>query len=101
MPVRSCVTILDMDGVSHALEVTAATLYEAVAPGLAPIRGNDWVARIARDHDVIKVSVADVQRDSWVWWVRARYTVPVGLRPAGLAITSVEKPCGGYLARIP
>jgi hypothetical protein len=45
MPARSCqVTIQDMEGVSHTVEVTAATLYEAVAQGLAAIRGNDWVA---------------------------------------------------------
>jgi hypothetical protein len=32
MPVRSCrVTIKDMDGVKHTVEVTAETLYEAVA----------------------------------------------------------------------
>jgi hypothetical protein len=38
MSVRSCrVTIQDMDGVSHTVEVTAATLYEAVAQGLAAL----------------------------------------------------------------
>jgi hypothetical protein len=48
MPVRSCrVTIQDMDGVSHTVEITAPTLYEAVAQGLAAIRGNEWVAGIA------------------------------------------------------
>jgi hypothetical protein len=62
MPVRSCrVTIQDMDGVSHTVEVTAATLYEAVAQGLAAIRGNEWVAGIAEGFDVVKVSVADVR----------------------------------------
>jgi hypothetical protein len=45
MPARSClVTIQDMEGVSHTVEFTAATLYEAVLQGLAAIRGNDWVA---------------------------------------------------------
>src|SRR5260370_24634565 len=45
MPVRSCrVTIQDMDGVSHTVEVTAATLYEAVAQGLAGVRGDEWGA---------------------------------------------------------
>ncbi len=59
---RSCrVTIQDMDGVSHTVEVTAATLYEAVAQGLAAIRGNDWVAGIAQGVNVVKVSVADVR----------------------------------------
>jgi hypothetical protein len=62
MPVRSCrVTIQDMDGVTHRVEVTAATLYEAVAQGLAAIRGNDWVAGIAQGINAVKVSVADVR----------------------------------------
>ena len=62
MPVRSCrVTIQDMDGVSHTVEVTAATLYEAVAQGLAAIRGHEWVAGIAQGFNVVRVSVADVR----------------------------------------
>ena len=62
MPVRSCrVTIQDMDGVAHTVEVTAATLYEAVAQGLAAIRRNEWVAGIAQEVNVVKVSVADVR----------------------------------------
>jgi len=62
MGVRSCrVTIPDMDGVSHTVDVTAATLYEAVAQGLAAIRGNEWVAGIAQGLNAVKVSVADVR----------------------------------------
>lgn len=62
MPVRSCrVTIQDMEGVTHTVEVTAGTLYEAVAQGLAAIRGNEWVAGIAQGMNVVKVSVADVR----------------------------------------
>jgi hypothetical protein len=62
MPIRSCrVTIQDLDGVSHTVEVTAATLYEAVAQGLATIRGNEWVAGIAEGLNVVRVSVADVR----------------------------------------
>jgi hypothetical protein len=38
-----------MDGVSHTVEVAAATLYEAVAQELAAIRGNEWVAGSLRD----------------------------------------------------
>src|ERR1700746_2189771 len=57
MSVRSCrVTIQDMDGVSHTVEVTAATLYEAVAQGLAAIRGNEWVAEIVEGFNFVKVS---------------------------------------------
>jgi hypothetical protein len=62
MLVRSCrVTIRDLQGVTHTVEVTAATLYEAVAQGLAAIRGNDWVAGVAQGLNVVRVSVADVR----------------------------------------
>src|ERR1700747_598634 len=62
MSVRSCrVTVQDIDGVSHTVDVTAATLYEAVAQGLAAIRGNEWVAGIAEGFNVVKVSVADIR----------------------------------------
>src|SRR6202035_5194395 len=62
MSVRSCrVAIQDMDGVSHSVEVPAATLYGAVAQGLAAIRGNEWVAGVAEGFNVVKVSVADVR----------------------------------------
>jgi SAM-dependent methyltransferase len=45
----------------YTAEVTAATLYEAVAHGIAAIRGNEWVAGIAQGLNVVKVSVADVR----------------------------------------
>jgi hypothetical protein len=61
MPVRSCrVTIQDMEGVSHTVEVTAATLYEAVALGLAAIRGNEWVVGIAQGLNPVRVRVTNV-----------------------------------------
>ena len=61
MAMRSCrVTIQDLDGVAHSVEVTASTLYEAVAQGLAAIRGHEWVAGVA-DVRAVKVSVADVR----------------------------------------
>jgi len=59
MAVRSCrVTIQDLEGIAHTVEVTAESLYEAVAQGLAALRGNDWVAGF---QDIVKVSVADVR----------------------------------------
>lgn len=61
MAVRSCrVTIQDMEGIAHTAEVTAATLYEAVAQGLAALRGKEWVAGFPQAMNV-KVSVADVR----------------------------------------
>jgi hypothetical protein len=61
MPTKSSrVTIQDLDGISHSVEVTAATLYEAVAQGLAAIGGHEWVSGIAQGMNVIKVTVANV-----------------------------------------
>ncbi len=62
MSLRSCrVTIQDMKGVSHTVEVTASTLYEAVAQGLAAIQGAEWVGEIAQGSNVVKVSVLPVR----------------------------------------
>src|ERR1700704_5915122 len=61
MSVRSCkVMIQDMDGVTHAVEGTAETLYEAVALGMAAIRTDEWVAGIATGLNPVKVKVTDV-----------------------------------------
>ena len=62
MSVRSCrVTIQDFDGISHSAEVTASSLYEAVAQGLAALRKNEWVEGIEERFGFVKVSVADVR----------------------------------------
>ena len=61
MPVRSCrVTIRDMDGVDHTVQVTAATLYEAVALGLKSLAGEEWVSGIAQGLNVARVSVTNI-----------------------------------------
>jgi hypothetical protein len=61
MPVRSCkVTIEDMDGVRHTVDVTAASLYEAVALGMAAIRTDEWVSGIAQGLNPVTVQVTNV-----------------------------------------
>jgi hypothetical protein len=76
MAVRSCrVTLKDMDGVTHTVEVTAETVYEAVAIGLAAIRGNQWVLGIAQGLDAIQVCASDfpvvhsVQLKDFIAWL--------------------------------
>lgn len=84
MSIRSCrVTIHDIDGIAHTVEVTAASLYEAVAQGLVAFRGNDWVAGIAQGSNVVKLSVADIRvehevnlRDFTSWLERAGGSSP-------------------------
>ncbi len=58
MSVRSCkVTIEDMNGVSHTVDATAASLYEAVALGMAAIPTDEWVNGIAQGLNPVKVRV--------------------------------------------
>src|SRR5882757_9774342 len=60
MAVRSCrVTIQDLEGIAHTVEVPAETLYEAVAQGVAALRRSDWVAGFQQG--IVKVSVTDVR----------------------------------------
>jgi hypothetical protein len=49
-----------MEGVTHTVEVTAETLYEAVALGMAAIRTDEWVTGIAQGLNPVKVRVANV-----------------------------------------
>jgi hypothetical protein len=59
MTVRSCrVSIQDLEGITHTAEVSAESLFEAVAQGLAALRRSDWVAGFQQG--MVKVSVADV-----------------------------------------
>jgi hypothetical protein len=53
------VTIRDREGTDHSVVVTASTLYEAVALGLAAFRSSHWVPSAA-DMDTVRVSVTSV-----------------------------------------
>jgi hypothetical protein len=61
MEVRTCrVTVTDMEGVAHTVQVTAATLYEAVALGIKAVRGSEWVESIADGLNKVSVVVQNV-----------------------------------------
>jgi len=49
-----------MEGVSHTVEVTAGTLYEAVALGMAAIRTDEWVTGSAQGLNIVKARVMNV-----------------------------------------
>jgi hypothetical protein len=56
---RKCkVSYCDPSGVEHTVEVTADSLYEAVAQGLRVFRENDWINEIGRGQTMITVAVA-------------------------------------------
>jgi hypothetical protein len=46
-----------MNGVEHSVEVTADSLYESVARGLAAFRNADWVSRIGRGQTTMTVVI--------------------------------------------
>ena len=53
MALRSCrVTIRDREGIEHSAEVTAASLYEAVALGLRAIRHCSWAESIDQNFTI-------------------------------------------------
>ena len=59
MSARSCrVTLRDSEGIEHTAEVTAESLYEAVALGLQAIQQSSWVQDIAQDV-AVRVLVRD------------------------------------------
>ena len=58
MALRVCtVTIHDLNQVAHSLDVTAATLYEAVAQALATLRAQEWVGEIGNGLTQVTVKV--------------------------------------------
>ena len=90
---RSCrVTVQDVEGFTHTVEVTAESLYEAVALGLAALRGREWVAGIT--HGTVKVSVADVRVEHEVKMTEfAKWIDRPGGSPADLRRSAASYSC--------
>ena len=58
MAFRTCrVTCRDIEGVEHAVEVTADSLYEAVARGLSALRDAEWTGDIGHGQTTFTVVV--------------------------------------------
>ncbi len=57
-PNTPCTVIVhDLNDTAHQLDVTAETLYEAVAQALATVRGHDWAGEIGRRLTDVTVKV--------------------------------------------
>ena len=53
---RTCrVAVPDLNGVRHTAELTAGTLYEAVALALAAMRADHWAAELVRGDVTVSV----------------------------------------------
>ena len=58
MALKACTVIVhDLNDTAHQLDVTADTLYEAVAQALATVRGHDWAGEIGRGLTDVTVKV--------------------------------------------
>jgi hypothetical protein len=56
-PKACTVVVHDLNDTAHQLDVTAETLYEAVAQALAMVRGHDWVGDIGKGLTTVTVKV--------------------------------------------
>ena len=58
MAPKACTVVVhDLNETAHSLDVTAETLYEAVAQALAMVRGHDWVGDIGGGLTTVTVKV--------------------------------------------
>src|ERR1035438_2627674 len=73
---KACTVVIhDLNQTSHSLEVTAETLYEAIAQALAVIPANDWVGEIGRGLTTVTVKVRHPE-------VTHTVKIQIGLRPS-------------------
>jgi hypothetical protein len=55
---KTCrVSCIDLGGIEHTVEVTAGSLYEAVAQALWIFRDNEWIESMGRGQTAISVKV--------------------------------------------
>ena len=58
MALKTCsVSCVDLHGIEHGVEVSASSLYEAVAQALRIFRDNEWIDGIGRGQTAISVKV--------------------------------------------
>ncbi len=58
MALKACTVVVhDLNDIAHQLDVTAETLYEAVAQALATVHGHDWVGDIGKGLTTVTVKV--------------------------------------------
>ena len=74
------VSCVDLRGVEHTVEVTAASLYEAVAQALRIFRENEWIESIGRGQTPISVKVKHTVRvQDFERWLEASPRSPAEL----------------------
>ena len=84
MALRTCtVAARDLREVEHSIEVTAETLYEAIATALAALQQDNWVGEIGRGFTTVSVVVQqppvkhEVKMKDFVSWLGRQGRSPV------------------------
>ena len=98
MALRTCtVAVKDLRGVEHSIEVTAETLYEAIAMALAALQQDNWVGEIGQGFATVIVLVQqppvkhEVKMKDFVSWLGRQ-----GRSPAEVILKQkLEKILGG------
>ena len=73
---KTCrVTIRDMDGIDHTAQVTADTLFEAVARGIVALKANSWTGDLVQGSAQVMVNDTPVEhtvrlREFHTWLAR-------------------------------
>ena len=58
MALKACTVVIhDLNDAAHSLDVTAESLYEAIAQALAALRDHDWVGEIGTGLTTVTVKV--------------------------------------------
>jgi exo-beta-1,3-glucanase (GH17 family) len=58
VPLRNCTVVIhDLNETVHSLDVTAETLYEAIARALAVLSARDWVDEIGKGLTTVTVTI--------------------------------------------
>lgn len=58
MALKACTVVIhDLNDTALSLDVTAESLYEAIAQALVALRGHDWVGEIGRGLTTVTVKV--------------------------------------------
>lgn len=76
---------MDLDQVQHTVEVSASSLYEAIALGIAIIRRSDWAGQLPTGLTEIKVRVMDISAEHVVRyidfekWLERGGNTPIGM----------------------
>ena len=90
MPLRSChVSVQDVEGITHSVEVQAESLFEAAAAAMALFKQHGWATSALTPRAALRIEVQlpsvvhEVPLAAVERWVRSTTVSPKGETPKG------------------